>query len=120
MLLRTAVNADGSAGPLETLAERLRADDMAYDAKGGLYLATHIGHSIDRLDRDGARATLGGSEQGLAGSTACAFAPDGGLYVTTTGGILTPPDGVLQPAKLVRLDVGAVGHPLATSWKIDQ
>ena len=35
------------------------------------------------------------------------------LYVTTTGGIVTPPGGVLQAAKLVRLEVGTDGYPLS-------
>ena len=113
LLFRIPVLADGSAGALELLAERLRVDDLAFDAAGALYLTTHIGHTLDRLSPDGARVSLGGPDQGLAGSTACAFHPDGGLYVTTTGGIVTPPGGVLQPAKLVRLEVGATGAPSA-------
>lgn len=104
-LYRIAVRPDGSAGDLSTLATRLRVDDLAYDAEGRLYLTTHIGHSLVRLDRAGNRETLAGVAEGMAGSTACAFGPDGGLCVTTTGGIVLPPGGVLQPAKLVLLDL---------------
>ncbi len=117
LLLRVSVEPGGRAGAIEVLAERLRVDDLAFDTAGALYLTTHIGHSLDRLTRDGARVSLGGPEQGLAGSTACAFHPDGGLYVTTTGGIVTPPGGVLQPAKLVRLEVGIGGHPVDRAWE---
>lgn len=117
LLMRVKVAADGEAGAVEIVAARLRADDFAYDAAGRLYLATHIGHSLDRLDRDGSRAALAGPSEGLAGSTACAFDREGGLLVTTTGGIITPPGGVLEPARLVRLDTGAAGHPLDRAWE---
>ncbi len=116
LLLRATVRPDGTAGPLHLLAERLRVDDFAYDRLGRLYLCTHIGHSVDRLGRNGRRFSLGGPDQGLAGSTACAFAPDGALFVTTTGGILAPPNLTLEPARLVRLEVGAEGHPLDHAW----
>jgi hypothetical protein len=116
-LYRAPVGADGRAGDLTLVADRLRVDDFAYDRHGRLYLCTHIGHSLDRLDRDGGRISLGGPDQGLAGSTACAFGPGGALFVTTTGGILAPPDRTLQPARLVRLDVAAEGHPLDHAWE---
>jgi sugar lactone lactonase YvrE len=116
LFLAADVQADGSAGALALVAERVRIDDFAFDADGAAYLTTHIGHSLDRLDASGVRVTLAGPDQGLAGSTACAFGRGerdrASLYVTTTGGIVTPPGGVLQPAKLVRLDVGAEGWPL--------
>jgi len=117
LLLCARIESDGSAGPLIELAERLRADDIAFDADGCLYLTTHIGHSLDWRAPDGTRIALAGPEQGMAGSTACAFgrhgAERGALYVTTTGGIVGPVDGILQPAKLVRLEVGAEGYPLS-------
>jgi sugar lactone lactonase YvrE len=118
LLLRVAVKRDGSAGPVETVAEHLRVDDLAFDQSGNAYLCTHIGHSLDRLTPRGQRVSLGGVGEGLAGSTACAFGRHGverrALYVTTTGGIVSPPGGILQPAKLVRLEVDAVGHDLAS------
>jgi len=117
LLLRAAVRPDGSAGALEIIAERLRVDDLAFDVTGAAYLCTHIGHSLDRLSPSGERVSLGNAAQGLAGSTACAFGRQGmerrALYVTTTGGIVTPPGGVLQAAKLVRLEVGTDGYPLS-------
>lgn len=103
---------DGSPGAMTELAHRLRADDLAIGDDGALYLTTHIGHSLDRLSPDGTRVSLAGPAEGLAGSTACAFgrAPDDAhsLYVTTTGGIVGPVDGVLQPARLVRLDLSGL------------
>lgn len=104
------------AGILEVVAERLRGDDFAFDTAGNAYIATHIGHSLDRLAQNGTRVTLAGADHGLAGSTACAFgitpADAGALYVTTTGGIIGPVGGALQPARLVRLALGATGAPL--------
>ena len=117
MLLEATVVPDGSASSLTVVSEQLRVDDLAFDAKGNAYLCTHIGHSLDRLTPGGERVSLGGVPQGLAGSTACAFGRHGvertALYVTTTGGIVTPPGGVLQPAKLVRLEVGEAAYPLS-------
>jgi sugar lactone lactonase YvrE len=119
LLLEVSVAPDGSAGPLKVVSERLRVDDFAFDVNGNAYLCTHIGHSLDRLTPNGERVTLGGVAQGLAGSTACAFGREGedrtALYVTTTGGIVTPPGGALQPAKLVRLDVGETGYLLGAN-----
>lgn len=124
LLLRAAVLADGRAGALELVADHLRVDDFAYDRAGRLYLTTHIGHSLDRLDRDGRRIGLGGVAQGLAGSTACAFGHGAGdaraLFVTTTGGLLAPPNGILEPARLVRLEVDAIGHPLDRAWETER
>jgi len=73
-----------------------------------------VGH---RFLPGGRRTSLGGPLQGLAGSTACAFGRQGSersaLYVTTTGGLVTPPGGMLQGAKLIRLQVGEEGYPLS-------
>ncbi len=117
LVLRIAIGDDGKAGPVETIATRLRADDLAFDENGNAYLCTHIGHSLDRLNPTGERIALAGIAEGMAGSTACAFGIVQGetevLYVTTTGGIIAPPGGVLQPARLVRLEVDARGAPLA-------
>lgn len=113
LLCRIPVQADGTAGALSVIAERLRGDDLALDTEGRLYIATHVSHTLDRLTPGGDRISLGGVGQGLAGSTACAFGSTPSdrrsLYVTTTGGIFGPPGGVLQPARLVRLEVDAEG-----------
>jgi sugar lactone lactonase YvrE len=109
-LLRAPIGADGACGPVEVWASRLRADDFAFDAKGAAYIATHPAHSVLRLDPDGSRTTIAGPVQGAVGSTAVAFgrAPgdEAALYVTTTGGLWSPYRGVVQPAKLLRLEVG--------------
>ncbi len=111
VLLRAKLNADGSAGTPEVLADRLRADDFVAGADGALFIATHPANSVLRLAADGTRTTLAGPDEGAVGATACAFGRAPGeeraLYVTTTGGAWSPYQGQVQPARLLRLDLSA-------------
>jgi sugar lactone lactonase YvrE len=115
-LVRSKIAADGRAGPMEVVAEKLHADDFAFAASGAAYVATHAGQTVLRLRPDGGRETIAGPEEGAVGCTACAFgrgADDStSLYVTTTGGLRYPYRGEVQPAKLLRLDVGERGQPI--------
>jgi hypothetical protein len=115
-LVRVPIQPDGSAGGIEIAATRISADDFAFGMSGSVYIATHPEHSLVRLDPSGARTTLAGPEQGMVGSTACAFGRALGdesvLYVTTDGGFLIPHESGIQDAKLVRLEVGESGWPL--------
>ncbi len=83
---------------------------------GAVYLTTHPEHTLVRLELSGTRTTLAGPEQGMVGSTACAFGRAPGdekaIYVTTDGGFLIPHEGGIQDAKLVRMEVGEPGWPL--------
>jgi sugar lactone lactonase YvrE len=114
-IYRAEINGE-SAGPLALHAERLRADDFAIDTIGALYIATHPACSLVRLAPDGRRTTLAAAEHGMVGATAVAFgrtaADRHAVYVTTTGGTMRLPPDELEPAKLVRVDVAAAGHPL--------
>jgi sugar lactone lactonase YvrE len=107
---------DGRAGPIETAATHVLADDFASGASGSLYIATHPEQTVFRLDAAGNRTTVAGPEQGAVGATACAFGRAPGdqnaLYVTTDGGMVAPYEGAVQEAKLLRLEVGEVGWPL--------
>ena len=107
-VLRAPILPDGSPGPLEIVAEKLRADDFAVGPDGSLYIATHPACSLVRLRPDGTRCTLAGSDEGLTGATAVAFGRTerdrGSVYVTTTGGTMTLPSEALETAKLVRVD----------------
>ncbi|WP_028924236.1 SMP-30/gluconolactonase/LRE family protein [Pseudonocardia acaciae] len=105
-VLRAPLGAHGPTGVVEVIAENLRGDDLAVAGNGDLYITTHIHNTVIRLGANGERVAVAGRDQGMAGSTACAFGTDGGLYVTTTGGVVMPLDGLTQPAKLVRLDLG--------------
>lgn len=114
-LVRTSV-VDGKPGKIEIVAERLRADDFAFDVDGALYIATHPARSLLRLAPDGQRTTLAGPAEGMTGATAVAFgrgeADRHCVYVTTTGGTMTLPEDELEPAKLVRVEVGRPGYAL--------
>jgi sugar lactone lactonase YvrE len=110
LMVRVPIQPDGSAGDIEIAATRLQADDFAFGMSGSLYITTHPEHTLVRLDPSGARTTLAGPEQGMVGSTACAFGRAPGdekaLYVTTDGGFLIPHESGIQDAKLVRIEVG--------------
>jgi hypothetical protein len=101
---------------IEIAATHLSADDFAFGMSGAVYVTTHPEHTLVRLEASGTRTTLAGPEQGMVGSTACAFGRARGdekaLYVTTDGGFLIPHAGGIQDAKLVRLEVGEEGWPL--------
>jgi sugar lactone lactonase YvrE len=116
LMVRVPIRPDGSAGDIEIAAAHISADDFAFGMSGSLYITTHPEHTLVRLDPSGARTTLAGPEQGMVGSTACAFGRAPGdekaLYVTTDGGFLIPHQSGLQDAKLVRLEVGESGWPL--------
>jgi sugar lactone lactonase YvrE len=115
-IFSVAVQPDGSAGPLSSCTDDLRADDFAFSTSGALYIATHPAQTVVRLDPNGKRVTLAGPAEGAVGSTACAFGRTQedrtALYVTTSGGIFAPYQGVLQDAKLLRLQVGEAGAPV--------
>ncbi len=116
LIVRAPIQADGSAGDIELAAARLVSDDFAFGMSGSMYVTTHPEHTLVRLDPSGTRTTLAGPEQGMVGSTACAFGRAPGdekaLYVTTDGGFLIPHEGGVQDAKLVRMEVGESGWPL--------
>jgi len=60
LVLRVPIKPDGAAGPIETVAGRIRGDDFAIGLSGALYIATHGQQTVMRLDPSGARATLAG------------------------------------------------------------
>jgi sugar lactone lactonase YvrE len=115
-VLRAELRADGTVGAPRVVAEHLRGDDLALDVDGNAYITTHIENTLVRLRPDGERHALAGPEEGMAGSTSCAFgtapADATSLFVLTTGGVILPYRGVPQPAKLVRLAVGVAGRPV--------
>lgn len=118
-IVRMPVGPAGTAGPPEVVAERLRADDFAFGESGAMFIATHVAQTVVRLDANGTRTTIAGPDQGAVGSTACAFGRAGedrrALYVTTNGGISFPYEGMLQEAKLLRLEVSERGRPSLAS-----
>lgn len=108
LLLRVALQPDGSAGAVTVLASDLPADDLAIAPDQTLYVTTHPFNMIVRLTADGHRAVIAGPAQGIIGPSAAAFAPDGSLYVTQDGGLSRPLPGVTPVAAVMRLQVGGV------------
>ena len=58
---------------METVAERLVADDFDVASDGRIYLATHFLNTVVQLDPDGMRTTIAGRAQGIVGSTSVAI-----------------------------------------------
>ncbi|KAI9674848.1 MAG: hypothetical protein M1829_003588 [Trizodia sp. TS-e1964] len=112
-MFRVAINGAGAAtGRIEQLYEHLNIDDFTFDSEGSLYGTTHLFHSVAKVRRNGTRSCVAGgpASKECAGTTACAFGRSASdrttLYTTTTGGMSNPIDGKLEPARLLRIDVG--------------
>jgi len=73
VLVRCRYNVAEPASPLETVAERLVADDFDVASDGRIYLATHFLNTVVQLDPDGMRTTIAGRAQGIVGSTSVAI-----------------------------------------------
>ena len=110
-LLRIPIGQGGKAGKPHVLCEGINGDDFAVDATGTLYLTTHVYDSVVRVTQDCDVTVLAGNDEGVTGSTALAFGRDENnlqaVFVVTNGGMSLPPKGGVQPAKVVRLEVGA-------------
>lgn len=107
---------DGQPGEPEIFLQPVNLDDFAFDQDGNLYGTTHIYNSVVKITPTGQMTTIAQAEQGMTGSTALAFGQSEGdrtsIYVVTNGGMSFPPSTGLEPAKVVRLDVGIAGHLL--------
>jgi hypothetical protein len=106
MILRVPAASTQPATDLDVVAEHLVGDDFAIARDGRIFIATHTYHSVLCLYPDGRREDIADHADGVAGPTAVAIAdqPSPTLYVTTTGGLLSPPDGEVEPARLLRVD----------------
>lgn len=112
-IVKIPILADGLAGEPEIFLTGVNIDDFAFDIEGNLYGTTHVFNSVVKIDQDRTVTTIAQLEQGVAGSTALAFGrTEGdrtGIYVTTNGGMSYPPATGIEPAKVVRLEVGVAG-----------
>ena len=106
VVVRAPVASLEPTSELEVVAERLVADDFAVADDGRIFLATHTFHSVLCLYPDGRREDVATHADGIAGPTSVAIGSGASpsLYVTTTGGLLSPPDGNVEPARVVRID----------------
>lgn len=116
-LIRIPLQADHQPGEPEVFVEQVNLDDFAFDQGGNLYGTTHVYNSVVKITPDGDVTTIAQAEEGIVGSTALAFgrvdSDRTGVYVVTNGGMSLPLPSGVEPAKVVRLEVGIQGLPLA-------
>jgi hypothetical protein len=105
------------AGAPELVATGSQWDDFGIDQNAGVaYLTTHRQNSIERIPLDPhsgqAKQTVAGIpfDEQLIGPSSFRWgrgpADDGRVaYITTDGGFVAPPDGIVRPAKLLRADL---------------
>jgi hypothetical protein len=117
--MRVAVDRDTfePAGDPEFVAGIDNADDFCIDeAAGFAYVTRHRANTLDRVPlepRHGSevRHVVGdGLDTTLVGPSSAAWGRGPGevgrvAYVTTDGGTTAPPDGVMRPASLVRVEL---------------
>ncbi len=115
-LVKIPLRSDGTPGEPEIIVQSVNLDDFAFDQVGNLYGTTHVYNSVVKIAPDGTLTTIAQAEQGMTGSTALAFGRGEGdrtsIYVVTNGGMSFPPPTGVEPAKVVRLDIGMSGQPL--------
>ncbi|MCU0569588.1 MAG: SMP-30/gluconolactonase/LRE family protein [Oculatellaceae cyanobacterium Prado106] len=111
-IVRVPIQPDGTAGQPEIFASNTVIDDFAFAEDGTLYIATHPTNTVVALCPNGTRQVIAEAEQGVVGSTAIALGIESDrhhLYVVGNGGVFAPPEGGLQPAKLVQLKINEGG-----------
>ena len=111
LLLRIPLSASLTPQEPEIFVSGTNIDDFAFDTQGNLYGATHVYNSVLRIDPDGNTTIIAGADQGVTGCTAVAFFGTD-LYVVNNGGMFLPPPGGVEPAQIVRLEVGVTGASL--------
>ncbi|MBD2105923.1 SMP-30/gluconolactonase/LRE family protein [Nodosilinea sp. FACHB-13] len=110
LLLRIPLNNNLAPQEPKIFVSDTNIDDFAFDAHGNLYGATHVYNSVLRIKPDGQTTIIAQSEQGVTGCTAVAFHGTD-LYVVNNGGMFLPLPGGVEPAQIVRLEVGITGAP---------
>jgi hypothetical protein len=111
ILLRIPVDGNLSLKEPEIYLEGTNIDDFAFDVHGNLYGATHVYNSVIRINSNRQTTIIAQAEQGVTGCTAVAFYGTD-LYVVNNGGMFLPPASGIEPAQIVRLEVGVMGASL--------
>lgn len=112
LLLRIPLNDTLEPQEPEVFLEETNIDDFAFDRHGNLYGATHVYNSVIRIDDNRGTTIIAQAEQGVTGCTAVAF-HDTSLYVVNNGGMFLPPASGIEPAQVIRLEVGVAGASLS-------
>ncbi|RYP43610.1 hypothetical protein DL770_011552 [Monosporascus sp. CRB-9-2] len=104
-----------AAGPVEIIFTGLPLDDFALEADGTAYIATMDRNQVIRVSPNGSMVTVAGGVDSLdvAACTSVQFGrtdkDETTLYVTTSGGSLTPIFGnFTEPAKVVSVKLTVV------------
>ncbi len=117
-LIRIPLVGDGRPGSPEVVLTQVNLDDFALDVQGNLYGTTHVYNSVVRITPDSQLTVIAKAEQGVIGSTALAFGrtstDNTAVYVTTNGGMSLPPATGVEPARVVRLEVGVAGSTVGS------
>lgn len=114
LLVRIPLDVDQMPQTPEVFVKNTNLDDFAFDIHGNLYGTTHVYNSVVRIDRDRNTTIIAQADQGVTGCTAVAFYGTG-LYVVNNGGMSYPPPEGVEPAQIVRLEVGVEGAPLLSA-----
>jgi putative intracellular protease/amidase/sugar lactone lactonase YvrE len=113
LLIRVPLAENRTPGVPEVFLTNVNLDDFAFDIRGNLYGTTHIYNSVIQISPEKQIVTIAKAEQGMVGSTALVFGRSESditsIYVTTNGGMSLPLPTGLEPAKVVRLEVGIKG-----------
>lgn len=113
LLIRIPLTENRTPETPEVFLTNINLDDFAFDINGNLYGTTHVYNSAVRISPDKEVTIIAKAEEGMTGNTAVCFgrSPEDNncIYITTNGGISLPPATGVAPAKVVRLDVGAIG-----------
>jgi sugar lactone lactonase YvrE len=112
-LVQIPLDSDSNASMPEIAVKNVNIDDFAFDIHGNLYGTTHIYNSVVRIAPDGTVTTIAEAAQGVTGSTSLAFGRTErdrtSIYVLTNGGMSLPPSTGVEPAKVIRLEIGVEG-----------
>ncbi len=90
---------------VDVLKTGVTIDDFVVDSDGTVYGAAQMFNQLVKISANGDVTVIGEALQGFTGSTAVAWGADSDegrtLYVTTNGGMLTPPQTGVEPGRIV-------------------
>jgi hypothetical protein len=107
---RVPVDTDAKAtGPVEVVAEGFLQDDFVLTEDGSAYIVTHPTNTVVKVSPAGETVKIAGeyTSTEVMGGTACAVGrteeDKNVLYACTSGGVVMPVNGVIEPAKVVAI-----------------